>query len=347
MATIEGKSAGEAGRSGDERPTLKTIAYMTGLGVTTVSRALRDAPDIGQATKERVRLVADQIGYRPNRAGVRLRTGKTNVISLTLSIEEEVMGLTPSLVFGLSERLTDTPYHLVVTPYSLSNDPLDPVRYVVETGGADGIILSRTQPDDPRVRYLIDRKFPFVTHGRTDMGFEHDYFDFDNDEFGYRAAQHLIAKGRNHLALLPPPMTLTYGHHMTAGFSRAVAEADVLDIPIRTITVDDPMSVIEAEITRMMAGRHRPDGLVCGSGAATIAATAGIEAAGLTIGKDIDLVGKQSIDILGRFRPAISRFNEDVREAGRQLADALVARIADPDAPPRQNLMAASYEPEV
>src|SRR5688572_4568701 len=49
-----------------DRPTLKTIAYITGLGVTTVSRALNDAPDIGQATKERVRLVAKQIGYRPN-----------------------------------------------------------------------------------------------------------------------------------------------------------------------------------------------------------------------------------------------------------------------------------------
>ena len=65
---------------------------MTGLGVTTVSRALHDAPDIGQATKERVRLVAEQIGYRPNRAGVRLRTGKTNVISLILSVESEMLG---------------------------------------------------------------------------------------------------------------------------------------------------------------------------------------------------------------------------------------------------------------
>ena len=85
------------------RPTLKTIAYMTGLGVTTVSRALHDAPDIGQATKDRVRLVATQIGYRPNRAGVRLRTGKTNVISLILPVETEVLGLTSHMVYGISD----------------------------------------------------------------------------------------------------------------------------------------------------------------------------------------------------------------------------------------------------
>ena len=87
--------------SSGERPTLKTIAFMTGLGITTVSRALKDAPDIGSETKERVRLVARQIGYQPNRAGVRLRTGKTNVISLILSLEEEIMGLTSPMVMGI------------------------------------------------------------------------------------------------------------------------------------------------------------------------------------------------------------------------------------------------------
>ncbi|MEL6809546.1 MAG: LacI family DNA-binding transcriptional regulator, partial [Pseudomonadota bacterium] len=62
-----------------ERPTLKTIARLSGLAVPTVSRALSDAPDIGKDTKRRIRDIAKRIGYRPNRAGVRLRTGRTNV----------------------------------------------------------------------------------------------------------------------------------------------------------------------------------------------------------------------------------------------------------------------------
>ena len=110
-----------------------------------------------------MRLVANQIGYRPNRAGVRLRTGKTNVISLILSIETEVLGLTSHLVYGISEYLAGTPYHLIVTPYSMRSDPLEPVRYIVETGSADGIIFSRTEPQDARVRYLHERGFPFAT----------------------------------------------------------------------------------------------------------------------------------------------------------------------------------------
>ena len=57
-------------------PTLKDIAQLSGLAVPTVSRALSGASDIGMKTRERVRKIADEIGYVPNRAGLRLRTGK-------------------------------------------------------------------------------------------------------------------------------------------------------------------------------------------------------------------------------------------------------------------------------
>ena len=91
-----------------ERPTLKTIAVATGLAVATVSRALKDAPDIGEETKRRVRETAARLGYRPNRAGVRLRTGKTNVIALVLSTETDVMNHTSRLIYSIANALRGT-----------------------------------------------------------------------------------------------------------------------------------------------------------------------------------------------------------------------------------------------
>ncbi|MFZ1774545.1 MAG: LacI family DNA-binding transcriptional regulator, partial [Rhizobiaceae bacterium] len=187
----------------ESQPTLKTIAFLAGLGVTTVSRALKDGPEIGEDTNRRVRLIAKQIGYRPNRAGVRLRTGKTNVISLILNTHEESMGLVSEMVYGISEVLSDTPYHLVITPYSLS-DAMQPVRYVVETRSADGVIISRTQAEDPRVRYLIEHNFPFATHGRTDMGAVHAWHDYDNQTYAHEAVKMLAQRGRRRIALNGP-----------------------------------------------------------------------------------------------------------------------------------------------
>ena len=310
------------------RPTLKTIAYMTGLGVTTVSRALKDAPDIGKDTKERVRLVAKQIGYRPNRAGVRLRTGKTNVISLILNVEHEVLGLSSQLIHGISGVLADTPYHLIVTPYARGGDPMVPVRYIVETGSADGLIMSRLEPRDPRVSYLSDCGFPFATHGRTELDIAHPYCDFDNETFARVAVEKLVQRGRRKLSLLSPPPFLTYAGHMAEGFLTGVEAHDLIDVPLRRITTDDTVAEIAEEIERVMRGSNPPEGIVCGSAHSAIGATSGIEQAGFRLGRDIDLVVKESFDMMSRFRPEIMVVKEDFLLAGAKLAEAVVKSIA-------------------
>lgn len=321
-------NAPSAGPAGDGlRPTLKTIAFMTGLGITTVSRALKDAPEIGEATKQRVRLVARQVGYRPNRAGVRLRTGKTNVVSLVLNTEEQVGGFVSDIIYGISEVLATTPYHLVVTPYSGTNDPMEPVRYVVETASADGVILSRTEPDDRRVRYLTGRGFPFATHGRTNMGLDHPFHDFDNAAYARTAVEKLARLGRRHLALLAPPPQLSYAGHTRDGFAQALAEAGLSEAPFSGITVDHPLDAIRLAVRQMMRRPSPPDGIVSAAGGATLAVAAGIEDAGLMIGRDVDVVSKQASPILNLVRPAIHTVTEDVRLAGRELAQAVLKAI--------------------
>lgn len=309
------------------RPTLKTIAFMTGLGITTVSRALKDAPDIGAETKERVRLVAAQLGYQPNRAGVRLRTGKTNVIALVLSIEEELMGFTSQMMFGISEVLAGTQYHLVLTPHAHHRDPMAPIRYILDTGSADGVIISRTLPDDPRVALMTERRFPFAAHGRTDMGICHPFHDFDNESYTYQAVKRLVELGRKRIALLAPPPKLSYYIHSRIGFERALAEFGVSEVAMGRVTSEASLGALRAHMETMMRSADPPDGIVSISGSASIALVAGLESAGKRLGRDLDIVSKQSAEFLNWIRPEIYTVNEDVRHAGRELAKALIARI--------------------
>jgi LacI family transcriptional regulator len=320
------------------RPTLKTIAFMTGLGITTVSRALKDAPEIGEETRKRVQLVARQVGYRPNRAGVRLRTGKTNVISLILNTEQEVTGFSSDMIYGISEILADTPYHLIVTPYSRRNDPMEPVRYVVETGSADGIIISRTEPDDPRVRYMSEHGFPFAAHGRTHMGLEHPWHDFDNFAYARDAVRALVGAGRRRLALLEPSPALSYHYHMRDGFHEGVFEAGVAEVPFNGATLDNAIGDIKTRTAELMRRPNRPDGIVSGSGGAAFAIVAGIEEAGLKLGRDVDLVSKQSSRLLHWFRREIYTVDEDIKLAGRELSSAVLKRIEGADAKSLQSL---------
>jgi LacI family transcriptional regulator len=313
--------------SGMERPTLKTIAYLTGLGVTTVSRALKDAPDIGTDTKERVRLVAKQLGYQPNRAGVRLRTGKTNVIALVLGMDAEIMSMTGRMVYGITQMLSGTQYHLVLTPHMNSADPMVPVRYIFETGSADGVILSRTEPDDERVRFLNEHNIPFVTHGRTEMGLVHPFHDFDNEEFAFRAVEHLTRRGRRRIAVLQPPGHLTYHGHTRIGLQRGLKEFGAQEVPLNTVSTDNFARDIMAAVEALMRSPDAPDGLICCSGSSAIAAAAGLEAAGKNVGVEVDIASKDAAEALHWFRPNIISMNEDFTLAGRELTKALIARI--------------------
>lgn len=321
-----------------ERPTLKTIASITNLGVTTVSRALKDAPEIGEKTKQRVRSVADEVGYIPNRAGVGLRTGKTHIISLVLSLNEEIMGLSSHLVRGLSETLSDTPYHLTITPYTKNNNALDAIRHIVETRSADGIILSRTEPKDERVAYLHKQRVPFVTHGRTRMGIEHPYHDFDNEQFTFDAVNRLIAKKRTRIALFGPPDNLMFYKHSMAGYRKALNLHGLKTYPALGFTIDDSLDSVEILAAKLFSRSSRPDGIISMSGGTTIPLCCGIEQAGLQLGKDLDIVSKQSVNILPRFRPQIETVHEDIQMAGRELARLIIASIHETPATQLQTI---------
>ena len=309
------------------RPTLKTIAAATGLAIATVSRALKDAPDIGEETKRRVRETALKLGYRPNRAGVRLRTGKTNVIALVLSTETDVMNHTSQLIYSIAAALRGTAYHLVVMPFFPDEDPMSPIRYLVETESADGVILNQTTPDDPRIRYMAERGFPFATHGRTDMGLDHPYFDYDNEAFARAGVRELARRGRKRLLLVAPPRGHNYARHMITGFMEESALQGVVFEVLTTATSDSGSTRIEAAVVERLKQDNPPDGLVVGSTTAAMAAVAGAETTGRQIGRDFDLVAKEAISFLHRFRRGIIVFHEDVGRAGEFLARAVMAAI--------------------
>ena len=320
------------------KPTLKTIAQVSGLAVATVSRALSDAPDIGSDTKKIVRQIADNIGYVPNRAGVRLRTGRTNVISLVLSAEQNMMNHTARLISSLASGLRDTPFHMIITPFFPDQDPMVPVRYVVETRSADAVILNQTLPQDPRVRYLQAKGFPFATHGRTRLEKPHPYFDFDNVAFGKIAIGRLVERGCRRVVLIGPPHEHTYGEHLRLGATQAAQSAGIEVLDMVEITSDSMSDDVLRVMNKLLTEDALVDGVISASPGAAMAAVAAIESAGRTLGQGIHLVSKEAIPFLGLFRKEIITIREDVGRAGIFLSKAAIQAIQSPHDAPLQGL---------
>ncbi len=333
IVETSGKSPGKSAA----KPTLKTIAALSGLAVPTVSRALSDAPDIGARTKEKVRRIAAEIGYVPNRAGVRLRTGRTNVVSLVLPTEHDIMNHVASMISSIAGGLRNTPYHLNVTPVFTDEDDMRPIRYIAETASADAIILNRIHPEDRRVAYLLERGFPFVTHGRTIWADRHPWFDFDNEAYGREAMSALVARGRRNILMIAPPMDQAYAQHMSAG-AEAARPGDVRLRYGGTLHCEVSQAAMSDGLTRILCADPGIDGIICASASNVIMAVAVAEPLGHVVGRDIDFVGKETVPFLNAFRSGIIAFPEDVAKAGAFMARAAMQAIAQPTLPPLQGL---------
>lgn len=319
------------------RPTLKTLAAETGLAVATVSRALNDAPDIGEATKVRVRDAARRLGYSPNRAARRLRTGRTQVLSMLLMPDLDVMSSASRLIHALGSGLRGTGYHLIVTPAYPDENSIEQLRYLVETQSADAVILNRIEPEDARIAFLTERGFPFATHGRTEMGLDHPFYDYDNERFAELAVAALARRGCRRLLLIAPPMGQSYARHMLAGADAEAKRQGIALERLGTATIDAPAERLEAAVTERLA-QGGVDGVLTASASAAIAVTASAEALGLRLGHGIEVAAKEATPFLRRFRPEIIAVRENTSRAGAFLAEAALAAVRQPDQPPMQFL---------
>lgn len=329
-----------------KRPTQKTIAEKAGISIGTVSRALLNDPLIAAKTRDLVRRTATEVGYTPDRAAQQLRTGRTNVINLILPPHEEILGFGTSIVRGITSVLSETPYSLVVMPDLGPDQSYALIQRVVREGVADGILFSKTEPEDQRIRFLLEADFPFVCHGRSELATPHPYVDFDNFEFARTAVFRLISDGVTRLAILLPSRQFTFSNHILHGFMSAVRETGIAYEFIESTTLDSHPEKIELAIRQRYMRPDPPDGLILPGEVSGLAALAAIQDLGFEPGKDIHLLVKQTAGIFGFVRPRVSSLYEDLVEAGENLAGLLMRRIEGESAKNLQFLQPVKESPE-
>jgi len=311
-----------------KKPTLRTVAEHTGYAVTTVSRALADDPRIAATTRATVAAAAKKLGYIPDRAAQRLRTGRTQVISVVLDPHSEILGYSGTLISGVANALRGTRYHISITQYSLDDDPLAPIRHIVRNRLADGVMMARTRPFDARVSLLMEADFPFVTHGRTEWEAPHPWVDYDNDRFAWQAVHLLSAHGCRRISIIPPSQEFTFYRHMTEGFRRAVAETGVIAEMPTDVDLNAAPEEISAYYRRRLVAADRPDGVICPGEMAAIAVNAAAVDSGLALGRDVRLGAKQTSTVFDLHRPRLETIYEDIAAAGQAMAGLLLRRIA-------------------
>ena len=316
-----------ARRPHGKRATLKTIAEITGLSLSTVSLSLRGGAALKEETRRKVAEAAASVGYIPDRAGVRLRTGKTNVIALVLDGSDEAIDFARHMIRGIGEAIGGTRYHLTVMPEFDRTRSVETIRYILENRTADGVIITHTGARDRRVQLMMEHDFPFVCHGRTEFFTPHPFHDFHSETFIEMAVERLAEKGAREVLMSVGDDTTNNYHNIITTFDRMTAR---FGLNGRVVVQNGirPASAEMRQFGRDLADQpNRPDGIICDSETRAISMLCGLEDGGVLLGRDLNFICKQTSDILSTVFPGVDTIEEDVYAAGLELTRLLLRRI--------------------
>lgn len=329
-----------------ERPNLKVLASALGLSVTTVSRALRDGEEVRPETIARVKKAASELGYVRDLGGVKLRTGLSYTISVLMVAPPpgDVADTgTLAIMRGLHEPLEAAGYSITAVPMAPQDDPVAALRRVIDGRQADGVVIDHTEPQDARVRFLLENDIPFVCFGRTELYTPHPWFDVDNEAAAELATGHLARQGFRRIALINPEPRFLFALQRRRGYRRAL-EASGLDA--------DPALVREIPLTAgaaretalaMLRGAAPPDAFVAANETVTLGITAALRDAG-PAGRGVGLVSRDGTDLTRYLETPPPRVHYSLAEAGRRLAGILLGRIAGRPVGDLQELVQAELQ---
>lgn len=185
------------------RLTIGDVAREAGVSRTTVSHSLNDRGIVDPVTRAKVKLIAEQLGYRPNLRAQRLRTGRANCIALFSSMPFAVAGGTSRLGFMMeiaaiaAEAALEKGLALMLVPSLASS------RELLDGLDIDGALVIEPVADDPQILRLKERGVSIVCIGRQPSTTTPlPYVDLQPALTGRLLFEHLYAQGARRIALL-------------------------------------------------------------------------------------------------------------------------------------------------
>lgn len=314
------------------RINLKTLAEHLDLSITTVSRALKDGPEVKPETVARVKRAAAALGYQPDAGGVYLRTGRTmKICSVFFAPEVADYGDAGFLaqVEGISRKLEADSYNLIVLAQTASQSPLETVRRVFQQRLADGIIFSRTTPMDDRARFCLEFKFPFVSFGRTELQSPHAFVDHDDEGGVHDAVLKLAAEGHRRIALFNPTGGLTYAGLRLRGYQRALAEAGLPWDPALLVSADLSVWASQAALLSLLQRDRTVTAILCANQLSMFGAMEAALELGMNPARDgLRIVGFGGMPFRMPFEEGVTYYYQPQRRDGEELARHMLALLA-------------------
>jgi DNA-binding LacI/PurR family transcriptional regulator len=327
---------------------LKDIAQRAGVSVMTVSKALRDAPDVSAGKKAQIKLLAQQMGYVPDSSAQGLRTRTTKLFGLAVS--SMTNPIFSRVVLAIQERALELGYDVLLAHTLNLPEREEACLRRFLSRRVDGIFISpvyRMGADAPVYQELLARRVPTVLLGHT-APFCTQFVNVECDDMlaSYAVTRHLLKLGHKRIAFLTGPPSTPWTQERLEGYRRALREAG-LDVDDKLIfqagrTIEEGAKAAEqmiAESSDATAVQAVNDLIAVGCGTALLDR-------GLRIPQDLSLAGFGNVLVSQYFRVPLTTTRQPKFRLGAAAMDAMVQLLRgqrpDPKRLPAELVIRAS-----
>ena len=315
-----------------KRISLKDLAHELGVSIATVSRALRNSPEIGQEMQMKVKELAKRLNYRPNPFAQSLRKEGPRIIGVV--VPNLVTHFYAAVLDGIEDEARRAGYSVISSnSHESCEDEMRAIDNFVNLH-VEGIIASVSQntTDYSHFEKVSKMGIPLVFFGRTCLPDLFSSVTANGDVAAQEATQHLIDTGSRRIAFLGGPNHLDMVKRRKHGYLEALRDNRIpIDRELVVCNRIDFDTVVEAT-TKLLQIENRPDAILAVNDTVTFAAFTAIKEMGLRIPEDVALIGFTD-DLHARYvTPQMSAIEDQSYKMGCVAYDLLQKSISgDPN----------------
>jgi LacI family transcriptional regulator len=308
--------------------TIKDIARNLSISPSTVSRALKDNPEISAETKKKVWKVAKELDYEPNLLALNLRQQRTHTIGVVLP--EIVHYFFSTGISGIEEIANKKGFNVIISQSNESEEREISAVRALFNHRVDGILacLSKETANFDHFLAIQDKGKPIVFFDRTPLTMDASKVSIDDEDGGHQATMHLLNSGKTKLIHLAGPEKLSISQERLKGFIRAHQEKGMIVDDDQIIPCGSGTEAEAHAIIRSLLGEGRNfDGVFAVNDMAAVGAMNAIKEANLNIPEDVSVVGFSNWQVSSFVSPPLTTINQPGFLIGQKATELLIKEI--------------------
>jgi LacI family transcriptional regulator len=308
---------------------LKDIAEELGISIVTVSKALRNRPDVAKKTKAKVLERVKHLNYRPNLAARSLVTGHSLLVGLV--VPDLIHPFFSEIAKALAATLRKKNYFLLVS--SSESDPTleqDEIEHML-AHRLDCFVVASCQKNADNLKKIGEASVPLILLDRSFPGFSSNFVGVNDYEIGRIATEHLISQGCNRIAHLRGPAT-PVGDRRAEGYQDALRKHGLTVLESYVIESgeaadSDGETRGKKAMGAVLALKPRPDAIYCFNDTVAVGAMDRAFEAGLRIPRDMAVVGSGNFHYSSKLRVPLSSVDQKAGEIGVRTAKMITSLL--------------------